>query len=49
MEFKCLRELELEEQDRCGYAARPQKEDESRVWEDAVAWPEAWSADSEDP
>lgn len=35
-----LRELELEEQDRRGYMARPQRDDELRVWEDAAAWPE---------
>lgn len=34
-----LRELELEEQDRRGYMAQPQRADEIRVWEDA-AWPE---------
>ncbi|MGC9951756.1 MAG: ribbon-helix-helix protein, CopG family [Bryobacteraceae bacterium] len=35
-----LRELELENQDWRGYMARPQREDEFRVWEDATAWPE---------
>ncbi|MGA3073703.1 MAG: ribbon-helix-helix protein, CopG family [Bryobacteraceae bacterium] len=35
-----LRELELEAQDRRGYVAQPQPEDEIRVWEDAAAWPE---------
>jgi hypothetical protein len=38
--LKRLRELELEEQDRRGYLARPQQEEEFRVWEDAAAWPE---------
>ena len=38
--LKRLRELELEEQDRRGYMAQPQREDEFRVWEDAAAWPE---------
>ena len=38
--LKRLRELELEEQDRRGYVAQPQREDEFRVWEDAAAWPE---------
>ena len=38
--LKHLRELELEEQDRRGYAARPQREEEFRAWEDAAAWPE---------
>jgi metal-responsive CopG/Arc/MetJ family transcriptional regulator len=37
--LKRLRELELEEQDRRGYLAHPQREDEFRVWEDAAAWP----------
>ena len=35
-----LHELELEEQDRRGYLAHPQREEEFRVWEDAAAWPE---------
>jgi metal-responsive CopG/Arc/MetJ family transcriptional regulator len=38
--LKRLRELELEEQDRRGYLAHPQQENEFRVWEDAAAWPE---------
>jgi metal-responsive CopG/Arc/MetJ family transcriptional regulator len=38
--LKRLRELELEEQDRRGYMAQPQRKDEFRVWEDAAAWPE---------
>ena len=38
--LKRLRELELEEQDRRGYLARPQREDDFRIWEDAAAWPE---------
>ncbi len=38
--LKRLRELELEEQDRRGYLAQPQREEEFRVWEDAAAWPE---------
>jgi metal-responsive CopG/Arc/MetJ family transcriptional regulator len=38
--LKRLRELELEEQDRRGYLAKPQREDEFRLWEDAAAWPE---------
>jgi metal-responsive CopG/Arc/MetJ family transcriptional regulator len=38
--LKRLRELELEEQDRRGYLAKPQTEDEFRLWEDAAAWPE---------
>ena len=38
--LKRLRELELEAQDRRGYPAQPQREEEFRVWEDAAAWPE---------
>ena len=38
--LKRLRERELEEQDRRGYMAQPQLEEEFRVWEDAAAWPE---------
>jgi metal-responsive CopG/Arc/MetJ family transcriptional regulator len=38
--LKRLRELELEEQDRRGYLAKPQREREFRLWEDAAAWPE---------
>jgi len=38
--LKRLRELELEERDRRGYMAQPQREEEFRVWEDAAAWPE---------
>lgn len=35
-----LRELELEEADRRGYSAKPQREEEFRVWEEAAVWPE---------
>jgi metal-responsive CopG/Arc/MetJ family transcriptional regulator len=38
--LKRLRDLQLEEQDRRGYLAQPQREEEFRVWEDAAAWPE---------
>jgi metal-responsive CopG/Arc/MetJ family transcriptional regulator len=38
--LKRLRELELEERDRRGYLAQPQREEEFRVWEEAAAWPE---------
>jgi metal-responsive CopG/Arc/MetJ family transcriptional regulator len=38
--LKRLHELELEEQDRRGYLAQPQREEEFRIWEDAAAWPE---------
>jgi metal-responsive CopG/Arc/MetJ family transcriptional regulator len=35
-----LRKLELEERDRRGYLAHPQREDEYSVWEKAAVWPE---------
>jgi metal-responsive CopG/Arc/MetJ family transcriptional regulator len=35
-----LQQLELEDQDRRGYLAQPQREEEYRVWEDAAVWPE---------
>ena len=38
--LKRLRDLQLEEQDRRGYLAQPQREEEFRIWEDAAAWPE---------
>jgi metal-responsive CopG/Arc/MetJ family transcriptional regulator len=38
--LKRLRELEMEELDRRGYLARPQREEDYRPWEDAAAWPE---------
>ena len=38
--LKRSRELELEERDRRGYLAKPQREEEFRMWEDAAAWPE---------
>ena len=38
--LKRLRELELEDRDRRGYMARPQRAEEFRVWEDAASWPE---------
>jgi len=38
--LKRSRELELEERDRRGYLAKPQREEEFRTWEDAAAWPE---------
>ena len=38
--LKHLRDLELEAQDRRGYVAQPQREEEFRAWEDAAAWPE---------
>ena len=37
--LKQLRELELEEQDRRGYLAKPQREEEFRIWEDTASWP----------
>lgn len=38
--LKRLHDLELEEQDRRGYAAQPQRAEECRIWENAAAWPE---------
>ena len=38
--LKRLHELELEERDRRGYLAQPQREEEFRVWEEAASWPE---------
>jgi metal-responsive CopG/Arc/MetJ family transcriptional regulator len=38
--LKRLRELELEERDRRGYMAQPQREEEFRIWEDVASWPE---------
>jgi metal-responsive CopG/Arc/MetJ family transcriptional regulator len=38
--LKRLRELELEDLDRRGYLAKPQRAEEYRIWEDAAAWPE---------
>jgi metal-responsive CopG/Arc/MetJ family transcriptional regulator len=35
-----LRVIELEERDRRGYRAQPQRSDEYRPWEEAAAWPE---------
>ncbi len=37
--LKHLHELELEERDRRGYLARPQQEDEFRIWEEGASWP----------
>ena len=38
--LKHLHELDLEERDRRGYLARPQREEEFRVWETTAVWPE---------
>ena len=38
--LKHLHELELEERDRRGYLAQPQREEEFRVWEEAASWPQ---------
>ena len=38
--LKRLSEAGLDEQDRRGYLAQPQREEEFRIWEDAAAWPE---------
>jgi metal-responsive CopG/Arc/MetJ family transcriptional regulator len=35
-----LHVLELEERDRRGYQAQPQRVEEYRAWEGAAAWPE---------
>jgi len=37
--LKHLHELQLEERDRRGYLAQPQREEEFRIWEDAASWP----------
>ena len=37
--LKYLHELELEDRDRRGYLAHPQREEEFRKWEDAASWP----------
>ena len=37
--LKHLHELQLEEQDRQGYLAKPQLEQESRIWEEVASWP----------
>jgi len=37
--LKRLHELELEEQDRRGYVAHPQRDAEFRPWEEAATWP----------
>ena len=34
-----LRELDLEERDRRGYEAQPQRLEEYRPWEEVAAWP----------
>ncbi|MBI1788044.1 MAG: ribbon-helix-helix protein, CopG family [Acidobacteria bacterium] len=38
--LKRMHVLELEERDRRGYQAQPQREEEFRVWEDAAVWPQ---------
>jgi metal-responsive CopG/Arc/MetJ family transcriptional regulator len=38
--LKCLHVLDLEERDRRGYKAQPQRDEEFRVWEEAAVWPE---------
>jgi len=37
--LKRLQQSELEERDRRGYLAQPQRAEEFRVWEDAAYWP----------
>ncbi len=38
--LKRLREFDLEERDRHGYVAQPQRRQEYRVWEDLASWPD---------
>ena len=38
--LKRLHILELEERDRCGYLAQPQREEEYMPWVEAAVWPE---------
>lgn len=38
--LKRLHTLELEERDRRGYQAKPQRIEEYRPWEEAAAWPD---------
>jgi len=38
--LKRLRILDLEERDRRGYQARPQRVEEYRPWEETAAWPD---------
>jgi metal-responsive CopG/Arc/MetJ family transcriptional regulator len=38
--LKRLHVLELEDQDKRGYSAHPQRSDEYRIWENIAAWPE---------
>jgi metal-responsive CopG/Arc/MetJ family transcriptional regulator len=37
--LKRLHVLELEERDRRGYEAKPQRSQAARPWQDAAAWP----------
>jgi metal-responsive CopG/Arc/MetJ family transcriptional regulator len=37
--LKHLHELQLEDQDRRGYLAQPQRDEEYRIWEEAASWP----------
>ena len=38
--LKGLRVMEMEERDRRGYQAQPQRIEEYRPWEESAAWPE---------
>ena len=38
--LKRLHVRDLEERDRRGYRAKPQRQEEFRPWEDAATWPE---------
>jgi metal-responsive CopG/Arc/MetJ family transcriptional regulator len=37
--LKHLHDRALEDRDRRGYLAQPQREEEYRVWEEAASWP----------
>ena len=38
--LKHLHDFELEQRDRRGYIAQPQREEEFRPWEEAASWPD---------
>jgi metal-responsive CopG/Arc/MetJ family transcriptional regulator len=38
--LKRLHVLELEQRDRRGYTAQPQREEEYRAWEEVAVWPQ---------
>jgi metal-responsive CopG/Arc/MetJ family transcriptional regulator len=39
--LKYLHARELEDQERRAYQAKPQRQEEVRIWEDIASWPEA--------